>query len=241
MTDVPAGTAPPNPWAPPGLLFTESPEPVPSGGTDGIAIASLVVALLGAGPLAVVLSLVALSRVRRTRRPGRGLALAALVLGTVETVVLLVVAAVLVLSAAGHGIDSTLRRASAGSATAGVLTDSSQLRLGDCLNLPPDDQATVSSVRVLPCSSPHDGEVYLVDALPEAGEFPGDAATGNEADDRCQAGYATFVGVAFADSSLDYDDFLPSRASWAQGDRAVTCVISDPDGQTTGTLRGSAR
>ena len=66
-------------------------------------------------------------------------------------------------------------------------------------------------------------------------------ATVNHADDLCQAGYATFVGVAFADSSLDYDDFLPSKASWAQGDRAVTCVISDPDGQTTGTLRGSDR
>lgn len=59
-------------------------------GTDGVAIAALVASLLALGPVAIVLGVVALRRTRRSGTPGRGLAVAGVVIGSLGTVVLLV-------------------------------------------------------------------------------------------------------------------------------------------------------
>ncbi len=209
--------------------------------TDGYAIASLVLAVLGVGIVAVVFGLVGLSRISRSGRPGRGLAIAGVVIGIIESVAVAAVVVVLLISGASDRLDAGIRRSTASTSATGSQIDTSQLKLGDCLNLPSADQASVTTVQLVSCGSPHDAEVYLVSKVKETGEFPGDGAIGDEADDICQAGYASFVGVAFADSSLEYNDFLPSQGTWAQGDRVVTCVLDDPSGQVTGTLRGSAK
>ena len=59
-------------------------------GTDGVAIAALVASLLALGPVAIVLGVVALRRTRRSGAPGRGLAVAGIMIGSLGTVVLLV-------------------------------------------------------------------------------------------------------------------------------------------------------
>ena len=41
---------------------------------------------------------------------------------------------------------------------------------------------------------------------------------------------------------LGYYPFTPTAESWATGDRLVSCVVYDPDVETTvGTLQGAAR
>ena len=52
-----------------------------SAGTNGLAIASMVLGLIGGSLLAVIFGHVARSQIRRTREQGDGLAVAGLVLG----------------------------------------------------------------------------------------------------------------------------------------------------------------
>lgn len=74
---TPAPGMPAPGYAPPGYA-----PPRPSGGTNGMAIASLVTAFL-CTPLAIVFGHIALSQINRTGEGGRGLATAGLVLGYV--------------------------------------------------------------------------------------------------------------------------------------------------------------
>ncbi|SKC37294.1 DUF4190 domain-containing protein [Krasilnikoviella flava] len=58
----------------------------PAGGTDGVSIAALVTGVLFLGVVPLVLGIVGLARVRRSGRPGAGLAVAGIVLGALSTV-----------------------------------------------------------------------------------------------------------------------------------------------------------
>jgi hypothetical protein len=74
------------------VSFSESTAPVVRAvGTNGFAIASLVLGLLGGNLLAVIFGHVARSQIRRTGESGDGLALAGLILGYVELGALVIV------------------------------------------------------------------------------------------------------------------------------------------------------
>jgi hypothetical protein len=83
----PGSEGPPAGWAPPSPTYEWDPAPLPtpdpSKGPDGYAIASLVLGLLPimCGLFAIVFGIVALGRIRLSQRPGRGLAIAGIVLG----------------------------------------------------------------------------------------------------------------------------------------------------------------
>ena len=75
-------------------------DPAPSArrGTNGLAIAALVVSLTCCGPLGAILGFVSLGQIKRTGEQGRGMAIAGIVIGVV-TVVFAVVLVVLALMA----------------------------------------------------------------------------------------------------------------------------------------------
>ncbi|MBF4618459.1 septum formation family protein [Clavibacter sp. VKM Ac-2873] len=147
-----------------------------------------------------------------------------------------------------------------GSITAGGTTDVFTLRQGDCLDdaalaavnaQDPDDalpagdtdardRSEVSDVSTVPCSAPHDFEVYAALTIP-GGAFPGDDAVSTQADDLCGGAFGPFVGFDYQDSIYDYQGYQPTSDSWSTGDRAVTCVIGDPAGKTVGSLAGIGR
>lgn len=113
------------------------------------------------------------------------------------------------------------------------------LRVGDCFNDPSGDD--VADVEALPCSEPHDNEVYHLFDLPD-GDFPGEDAVMGLADEGCAAEFDGFVGAAYADSELDFYHLTPTNDTWNQmSDREVVCLIWDPAGPTTGSLKGAAR
>jgi hypothetical protein len=56
-------------------------------GTNGLAIASLVVSLTCCGPIGMILGFVALSQIKKSGEQGRGMAIAGVVIGILSSVV----------------------------------------------------------------------------------------------------------------------------------------------------------
>ena len=117
-----------------------------------------------------------------------------------------------------------------------------ELGVGDCFDDPDAAEEAVSDVAVVDCDEPHDNEVYEVFALAD-GDFPGDEAVREQADQGCVAAFDAFVGTPYLDSELDYAWLVPTQESWDQGDdRTVVCVVYDLSLEPlTGTARGIGR
>ena len=116
--------------------------------------------------------------------------------------------------------------------------DAFEMRVGDCF----DDGSTfdaeeVSSVAGVPCSNPHDKEVYaLYDVA--AASFPGDGMA-DMAQEGCLERFEAFVGKDYESSSLDIATLYPSPESWQENDREVVCAVFDVDAnKLTGSVRG---
>jgi len=116
--------------------------------------------------------------------------------------------------------------------------DAFQMRVGDCF----DDGSTfddenVGSVPGVPCSNPHDNEVYAVYDV-AAASFPGEGMA-DMAHEGCLTRFEPFVGKDYESSSLDIATLYPSRESWQQNDREVVCAVYDVDAKKlTGSVKG---
>lgn len=115
-------------------------------------------------------------------------------------------------------------------------TDAFALQVGDCLN---DATAAgeVTSVPTVPCDEPHDSEVYATFALGES-DYLGEELVVGKAESLCLPAFEEFVGEPYLESRFDFAYYYPTEASWASGDREVLCVIYDPAGPVSGSLRG---
>lgn len=122
----------------------------------------------------------------------------------------------------------------------GVMT----LQVGDCFNDSGGLEDVVFDVAAVPCTEPHDNEVFAVQTLPSglsSGEFPGNDALQAESYDYCSgAVFGDYVGTPYLDSALDVFTLTPTAESWEQGDRDFVCALYRVDlGKLTGTARGS--
>lgn len=111
------------------------------------------------------------------------------------------------------------------------------VKLGDCFN--ESDAEELYTVDALPCSDPHDYEIYYLFDMPD-GEYPGEDAVNQAIEAGCGPQFDTFVGIAYADSVLDYWALYPTEGSWGAGDREIACVVWDT-APVEGTLKGAAR
>ncbi|TAJ48604.1 MAG: hypothetical protein EPO52_10850 [Herbiconiux sp.] len=113
--------------------------------------------------------------------------------------------------------------------------------VGDCFMEPTADYGHVQFVD---CAAPHDYEVYADFTVPDTtdGSYPGVDRMSLAADSGCRDAYADFTGVPWEASVYDYQFVAPDDYTWASfDDRTISCVISDPSGPTTGTLRSVGR
>lgn len=127
----------------------------------------------------------------------------------------------------------------AATSTASAGADVFTIKVGDCL----DDAALegqVSKVPTVDCAQPHDSEAYSSITM-DGKSFPGADAVKSQSESGCTAAFNTFVGIDYNASKLAYSYYYPTAESWAQGDREILCIISDPAGKTTGSLKGAAR
>lgn len=129
---------------------------------------------------------------------------------------------------------------------AGSITDSGDvsvfsLQVGDCFNDDAGAGEVVTEVPVVPCSEPHDNEVFFEFSMTEAA-FPGNQAAIESSGFRCLDAFEDFVGTPYVDSDLDLFPITPTAESWDEGDRVVYCVLYALDlSKLTGSMQGSNR
>lgn len=152
----------------------------------------------------------------------------------------LILVLLLALTAAACGDDEPARDAS------GAITESGDasvfaLKVGDCFNDDAGAGEVVFDVPVVPCSEPHDNEIFFEFSMTDA-VFPGNDATLESSALRCLEQFQPFVGSEYLDSELDIFPITPTAESWAEGDRVVYCALYAVDlSKLTGTMRGSGR
>ena len=142
-----------------------------------------------------------------------------------------------------YGYLSEAKRDGTGALVSEGQVSAFDIRLGDCFN---DDDSQeseeameVSALHALPCTEPHDNEVFAVFQL-DLDEFPEDDM-GDIAFDGCLEYFEGFVGRDYETSSLDLFAIYPTRVSWSQrADREVVCAIYDLElEQLQGSMRDS--
>lgn len=224
------------PYSPAAPTYGTPPPPPPPVNepetTNGFAIASLIcgiVAPCGAGLLAVVFGIVALVQMRQRRQKGKGMAIAGLVLTGAW---LLVFAAIIVISIIASGADRDPRT---GDITSGGNIAVSSLRPGDCVNGLETGQIGLT-VPAVPCSEPHEAEVYSVFDVTQGGAWPGEDPVIQEAEDRCLRELEDNFPDEYADNQVDIFYLHPSEATWRAGDREVICLTYYLDGRRTGSI-----
>jgi hypothetical protein len=257
MSQPPEEPPPPDPFAPPGPAHAPAPvygqpdypwapyapaygtsaafatgaEPQP--GTDGFAIAALVLGIVSIVPLAVIFGVVALRRIGRTHQGGKGMAIAGLAISGVWIVI---AAAGFAVAAFGH-----VGRGSGGSIVTAGKVAAADLRVGDCIEFPSASTTTVKTFDAVPCSQPHDAEAYAGGTLPLTGDWPGESQVQQTTDQKCSDAFEPFVGVGIDATVLQVSYFYPEQDAWTQGDRGYICVVGSDVNKTTGTLKGAAR
>jgi hypothetical protein len=115
-----------------------------------------------------------------------------------------------------------------------------ELTVGDCLRFSGALGEVILGLPTVPCSEPHTEEVFATVNLPE-GDFPGMDAIAQQGEELCFAEFEGFVGLPYEVSVLEMGLYPPEEENWLAGDRMVVCVVSDPAGDTTGTLADANR
>lgn len=113
-----------------------------------------------------------------------------------------------------------------------------EVTVGDCLATL--SSGAVSRVPIVPCSEVHEAEAYASHLMGD-GDFPGDEAVFAAADEACLAEFDDFIGLPYEESLIELTYYHPTAASWADGDREILCLATDPAGPTTGSLVGAQR
>ena len=115
------------------------------------------------------------------------------------------------------------------------------IREGDCFDDGDLDADEVFEVAAVPCSEPHDNEVYAVfDIAAEGDSFPGADSLMARADEACYQLFEDFVGIAYEDSALAFFPITPTEEGWDDGDREVICAVYDFSfAKLTGSMRDS--
>ena len=136
---------------------------------------------------------------------------------------------------------SAERDASGAIESAGSL-DAFTMQVGDCFDDSFLSGGEISDVPGVPCTSPHDNEVYALFDIPGT-KFPGDNGVEELADAGCYERFENAIGMSYEESVIDYTTMYPSQGSWDErDDREVICVAYHMElEKLEGTVIGSGR
>jgi hypothetical protein len=203
----------------------------PAGGTSGWAIAAFILGLLGVILLSVIFGIVALTRIRRLRQRGRGLAIASLVLSGVWLLAIIAIIAIVVVARANSATRST---------SSGKITHTGQLGAfalvtGDCFDNPVGAR-NLSRVTAIPCTQPHNAQVFAKFKLSGSQfSYPGTTAGAKLAASGCNSRISD-IDKSKATNDMTIRFLIPLEASWIAGQRSVSCLIVNPTTDLTSSL-----
>jgi hypothetical protein len=186
--------------------------------TDPVAACGLGLSLVGVVPVAVVLDLIALRRIRRSGDRGRSLAVAGLAVCALWTAVLV----------AGIGLTvAAFTIMSPNDPDDFSLVQAGWTQAGPCLiETPADPSGEHLAVR---CDRAHQAQVAAVFDLP-AGAYPGTGALQAAGRRDCPAHLRPAVAARLAGGELTLHLLYPASAQW-QHSQQVACVLSRRDGR----------
>lgn len=173
--------------------------------------------------LAVILG----AQARKSRKPpapsdGRGKATAGLILGVIG----LILGASLIAFSFAKGSTST---------------QPSDLKTGQCVKLPTSGVAgkVISTVPVVSCSKPHNGEVAakVNDPSPKGTTYPGSADLSDRAGTQCRPVAVQYVAADADVANLSIITISPDSKSWNRGNRSIECIVQYTDGNRTTVVR----
>ncbi|WP_329136015.1 DUF4190 domain-containing protein [Streptomyces sp. NBC_01476] len=231
------GGPPPYPGGPYGAPAGYGYPPQPQGWyaprpTNGLAIASLVTALLCIPLVGLILGIFGLRQVNRRGDRGKGLAISGIVIGSVGTLVTALVVVLGVIGALDEGN-----------------THVADINAGQCFNTVHsslsdygDEGTRSTTVDVVPCDQKHDAEAYRVFPLDpgDDGGYPGVDAISRTASDSCARYADDYLGDATLPAGMDIYYYMPPEDGWRRGDRDVTCFFGSRSGKVTGTVKDAA-
>ncbi|NUP52481.1 MAG: DUF4190 domain-containing protein [Catenulispora sp.] len=228
------GPAGPYGYAPYGYGVPHAPA-----GTNGMAVAALVLGICGfffiTPIVGLVLGLVALSAVRRSGQKGKGLAISGIVLSSLWIALF----AGLITVAAVTAPDPVHRDAAGNVVKKGSVPVFS-LRPKDCFTVPAgmigSTESHLKDFTVVPCSTPHDSETVGSFTATES-SFPGIDALRAEGRSQCftvLTAYLTDVGSLPNGSIVQF--VYPNEQAWAASKHRVVCFIQFPAANVTKLL-----
>jgi Septum formation len=186
-----------------------------------LAVVALITGILPLVPVAVITGIAALIGIRRSGRRGHGIAVSALFIAAAWIIVVGAVGTVGVLT---HGfkkpVTITYKEASV-----------FRLQEGDCINTSNGQQ-----VMIIPCTTPHDAEVFGTFALTGAA-WPGATAVEQQASSGCASRLSGYLNPELA-ISLAQTYVYPDKADWGAGTKTVVCEVHAASGQLSQSVRG---
>ncbi|BCY12876.1 hypothetical protein L3i22_079640 [Actinoplanes sp. L3-i22] len=208
--------------------FPAPPNPYQSQETNRLAIISLVTGLIGLIPFGLIFGILAIRQINRTGERGRGQAVGGLIAaGVWMYIVYSIIIGVRGANAYEDAINN--RYASPTSNSRGM----AGLYPGICIDKMFGSNA--EALTIVPCTSPHEAEVYSVFTLPEADGFEGATATRDRVRESCEGDFQRYrVGK---DATMRVEFLYPATETDWYDDRSVVCVAVDPSGPRTGSLQ----
>ncbi len=217
-------------------------QPMPSGKTNGFAIASLIFGIIGGILLSVIFAFVAFSQIKKRGDKGKGLAVGGLVASGVWLVLGCVIGIAAIIAAnnapdtdslAGLGSTSTAQPQSSKETTTKV----DDLKVGQCVNGIKDSGTTLRNMPVVSCSVAHEGEVVSTFNL-SGSTYPGDTQIQQQAEDQCFDELDKYSPSTKDDKTISIFYLHPTRTTWSSGDREVICMATFDNGPRTGSIKG---
>ena len=195
---------------------------------NGLAVASLVVAVLLVGGLGlgIVLGIIALRQIERSGQRGRGAALAGIVLSGLWTVAIIAVAVT--------GTDTDMEdddTAQVSTTTTGTPTTTpadlelpvNLLSVGTCLKDPGKVERNIESLGSTSCTKPHKGQVIAGFESSEK-EWPGLDGVRTEANRRCTPKLVSVGQRTLRRRQVALVYLYPPEEHWSEDQRRILCI-----------------
>lgn len=209
---------------------------------NGLAVASLVVALLLAGGLGlgIVLGVIALRQIERSGQRGRGAALAGIVLSGLWTVAIIAVAVTGTDTDVEDDDSAQVSTTTTGTPTTTTGTPTTTtgtptttpadlelpvnlLSVGTCVKDPGKVERNIKSLGATSCTKPHKGEV-IAGFQSSAKKWPGLDGVRAEANRRCTPKLASVGQRTLRRRQVALVYLYPPEEHWSDDQRRILCI-----------------